>query len=215
MRSKRRRTRGFTLLEVMIALTLSVMLLGLLTAGMRFIVDEWQDSNNPFETELDQSLILLQIEQALLGAFPHGYVDQETLEQNVFFLGDSESLTWVSTVSPQAKQELTAWHIHDDGRSGVMLRTTPAFADSPLERIDQATGTPLFADSRMVLSYLTLDDAGRPEWLEEWNGAEHQELPMAVRLTLTDEGRSTVRDVELVVPILVRQHESIQPVDVQ
>jgi general secretion pathway protein J len=191
------------------------MLLGLLTAGMRIVVDDWQDSNSPFETELDRSIVLLQIEQALLGAFPHSYVDQDTLEQNVFFLGDSESLTWVSAVSPQARQEMTAWQLRDDGRSGVVLKTAPAFADNPLERIENATGTPLIADARMAVAYLTLDDAGRPEWLEEWDASEYQELPMAVRLTLSGEGRSTATDLDLVVPILVRQHESIQPVDVQ
>jgi hypothetical protein len=110
---------------------------------------------------------------------------------------------------------MTAWQLRDDGRSGVVLKTAPAFADNPLERIENATGTPLIADARMAVAYLTLDDAGRPEWLEEWDASEYQELPMAVRLTLSGEGRSTATDLELVVPILVRQHESIQPVDVQ
>jgi len=207
--------RGFTLLEIMIALTLSVVLLGMLTAGMRMVVDEWQDSNSPFESEIETSLILLQLEQALLGATPHSYIDQDTLAQNVFFIGADDSITWVSTVSPQARQEMTAWQLQGGDRDGVRLKTTPAFADDPTERLENATGVVLLPGYDMTVSYLTLDDLDRTDWLEEWDGAEYQELPMAVRLTFSDSERPSDESIELVLPILGRQHETIQPVDVQ
>jgi type II secretory pathway component PulJ len=198
----------------MLALTLSALLLGILTAGMRMVVDEWQDSNNPFEDQLDISLVLLQIEQALAGSSPHSYIDQDTLEQNVFFVGGSDSLTWVSTVSPQARQQMTAWQLSADDRDGIVLKSTPAFADDPTERLEEATGTLVLPGMRLSLSYLTRDDLGRPEWLDEWIGYEYQLLPMAVRLEFADNERPGETLLQTVVPLLHRQHEDIQPVDI-
>lgn len=208
--------RGFTLLEVMLAMTLSVLLLTIVTAGMRTVVDEWQErSTGPFEERVDAGLILLQIERALLGAVPHGYVDQDTLERNVFFAGTDESLSWVSSVSPQAAQQLAAWQLGNDEREGVLLKSVPAFADSPLERLENATGSLVLPGYTLTVAYLDIDDVERPEWLEEWDGAEYQLLPMAVRLTLLPPDDSRESEFELTVPLLHRQHEDIQPVDIQ
>jgi general secretion pathway protein J len=174
---------GFTLLEVLIAMTLSVVLLAIVTAGMRTVVDEWQDrSTGPFEDKVDTSLILLQLEQALLGSTPHSYIDQDTLEQNVFFVGTEDTVTWVSSISPQARQELTAWQLTGTEREGVYLRSTPAYADNPTERLENRTGSLILPDYELNVSYLELDEIERPEWLEEWDGVEYQILPMAVRL---------------------------------
>jgi general secretion pathway protein J len=207
---------GFTLLEVMIAMTLSVLLLAIVTAGMRTVVDEWQDrSTGPFEEQVDTRLILLQIEQALLGAAPHSYIDQDTLERNVFFVGLEDSLTWVSSISPQARQQLTAWQLSGAEREGVILKSAPAYADDPTERLENTSGTLILPDYELTVSYLDIDEVERPEWLEEWSGIEYQLLPMAVRLRLTNPDVDSDREFALIVPLLHRQHEEIQPVDTQ
>ena len=215
MRPRAGTQRGFTLLEIVIAMTLSAVLLAILTAGMRMVVDQWQDSNSPFETQLDTSLILLQLEQALLGATPQSFIDQDTLEQQVFFAGGSDSVTWTSTVSPQARQGLTAWQLTGGDRDGVRLKTVPALVDDPSERLASTSGTLLLPEFSLSVTYLTLDDLDRPEWLEEWDGGEYQLLPMAVRLQLTNSGRPGDAEFELLVPIMNRQHETIAPADVQ
>ena len=208
------RQTGFTLLEILIAMSLSVLLLGTLTAGMSLVVDRWQDSSSPLETELDASIVFLQIERALLGAMPHGYVDQDTLARNVFFAGGSETLAWVSTVSPQVKQELTAWQLSGEEREGVTLKAVPALADDPAERLELAAGTLILPDFELMLSYLTLDDLGRVEWLEEWDGPDYQSLPMAVRLSFSGGEAVGADDSEIVIPLLHRESDSIEPVDV-
>jgi general secretion pathway protein J len=207
--------KGFTLVEILVAMTLTALLLGILTAGMRAVVDEWQDTSNPFEDQLDASLVYLQIEQALFGAAPASYIDQDTLEQDVFFDGADDSISWVSTISPQARQQLTAWRLADGDRDGVILKTTPAFTDDPTERLDDATGTLALPGLRLTVAYLDLDDQGRPDWLDEWNGAEHESLPMAVRLRFEGTARGDDSETQIIVPIIDRQHETIQPVDTQ
>ena len=208
--------RGFTLLEVLIAMTLSVMLLAIVTGGMRTVVDEWQDrSTGPFEEKVDNGLVLLQLQRALLGASPHSYIDQDTLEQNVYFVGAEDSVTWVSSVSPRANQQLTAWQLVMSERDGVVLKTAPAFADDPTLRLDEIAGALILPGYELTASYLTIDDVERPEWLEDWNGAEYQQLPMAVRLELENSDLNDDQQIELIVPFQHRQHESIQPVDIQ
>lgn len=210
------RADGFTLLEVLIAMTLSVILLAIVTGGMRAVVDEWQDrSAGPFEDRVDNGLILLQLERALVGASPHSYIDQDTLEQNIFFVGTEASVSWVSTVSSRATQQLTAWQLTATERDGVVLKSVPAFADNPTERLEAINGSLIFPGYDLISSYLTIDDVDRPEWLDEWDGAEYQQLPMAVRLELGNPDLDDDQQIELIVPFLHRQHESIQPVDIQ
>lgn len=215
MRRKAGSQSGFTLIEVIIALSLSALLLGVLTAGMRTVVDQWQDSSSPFEDQLDTSLVFLQVEQALLGATPHGYVDQDTLERNVYFQGSSDSIAWVSTISPQTRQRMTAWQLTVGELDGVILKSTAAFVDDPTERLENATGTLILPDMRLDLAYLLVDEFDRPEWLDEWDGVEYQLLPLAVRLEFTASDQSEDREMEFIVPFLQRQHEAIEPVDTE
>jgi len=211
-----RAQRGFTLLEILIAMTLAVVLLATITAGTRAVIDEWQErSTGPFEDRVDTGLILLQIERALQGSEPHSYIDQDSLEQFVYFVGTDESVSWVSSVSPQAKQQLTAWQLSYVEREGVVLKTVPAFADNPVERFDAINGSLILPDYEMTVGYLDLDDVERAEWLDEWDGVDYQILPMAVRIELVPPDDSADEPVELIVPLLHRQHESIAPVDDQ
>jgi hypothetical protein len=145
---------------------------------------------------------------------PHGYIDEDTLENNVFFGGGSETIAWVSTVSTQYGQAMTAWQLSGEERDGIVLKTAPAMADNPTARLESLDGTLILPDYALTLSYLTLDDLDRVEWLEEWDGAEYQSLPMAVRLGFSPTDRDGDSEIEIVIPILHREHDSIQPVDV-
>jgi general secretion pathway protein J len=93
--------RGFTLLEILIALSLTAMLLSMLTAGVYGVVRDWDNNAEGLERTLDQSTALLQLERALQGAFPHSFRNLDTLGREVYFDGRSDELAWVSTVSPQ------------------------------------------------------------------------------------------------------------------
>ena len=77
-------TKGFTLLELLIALTLSVMVMVLLAMGMSTVLKEWTRSGDQLETSIDKVLVLLQIERALAGAFPHTYRDEDENKQYIF-----------------------------------------------------------------------------------------------------------------------------------
>ena len=120
------RSRGFTLLEIMIALSLTAMLLTMLTAGMYGVIRDWDNNAQGLEETLDEAVAILQLERALQGAFPHSYREADTLARHVFFAGESTALSWVSTVSPQRDAGLTAWRLYDEAGAGIYLQLTVA-----------------------------------------------------------------------------------------
>ena len=98
---KRIQSLGFTLIEVILALGLTSLILGLLSTGVFLVADDWNRNSDVLDQSLDEALAILQIDRALHGAFPHSFTNEETLSRQLFFTGEEDYLSWVSTVSPQ------------------------------------------------------------------------------------------------------------------
>ena len=206
--------RGFTLLEILIALSLTAMLLSMLTAGVYGVVRDWDNNAEGLEQTLDQSTALLQLERALQGAFPHSYRNIETLGREVYFDGQADELAWVSSVSPQRNPGLTAWRLYSDNDEGVYLQLAPALSDHPGERLLAAEPVLLISGYRAEFFYLFEDLQFARSWREEWDGALLQSLPLAVHLRLSrndNDSASRNQTIDVIAPILSTQHRSIQP----
>ncbi len=201
---------GFTLIEVLLALALTALLLTLLSTGMYVVARDWNDESGRLETALDESLAILQIERALLAAFPHSFNSTETLLREVYFEGEGDRLRWVSTVSPQRSPGLTAWSLEVISGEGVGVQIAPAFSDNPSARLDAAEARLLLPDYDLEISYLREPNALTREWTDEWFGSEQAALPLAVRILFraTESERS---DYEIVAPIKAWRHRSIMP----
>jgi general secretion pathway protein J len=210
-RAKSKRARGFTLLELLIAMALTALLLGMLSAGVYAVVNDWQDETGNLDATLDRTLIVLQIERALLGAFPHSYIEDD-LARHVYFEGADDALDFVSAVSPQRSAGLTAWRLYSDD-AGVMLKLTPAFADDPDARFEDLEPVELLPGYRASFRYLLQRTPEEKEWLDEWRGGEQQSLPLAVHIVLSplDEERERP-DLEIVAPIRSWRHVEIEPI---
>ncbi|GAB6041076.1 prepilin-type N-terminal cleavage/methylation domain-containing protein [Endothiovibrio diazotrophicus] len=211
--------RGFTLLELLVALTLSVLLMGLLSAALHQLGRDWTSSRGRLDDRLDLSLGLLQLERALEGALPFFYRDEEKNQPLLYFEGDADGLSWVSTLSPDQHAGFTAWRVNgelpegaDSADKGVWLRIVPAFTESPAERLDEADGQLLVPGYRAHFQYLEVDpdDEEKREWVEEWSAEENLVLPRAVRVVLEplEEGRAPL---EVVAPIAAYEHSSVRP----
>lgn len=206
--------RGFTLLEILIALSLTAMLLSMLTAGVYGVVRDWDNNAEGLERTLDQSTALLQLERALQGAFPHSYRNTDTLGREVYFDGLSDEVAWVSSVSPQRNSGLTAWRLYSVNDEGVFLQLAPALSDHPGQRLLDAEPILLISGYQAEFSYLFEDLQFERRWREEWDGALLQSLPLAVHMRLTRIGNGDERTDELIdviAPIRSTQHRSIQP----
>jgi general secretion pathway protein J len=209
------RDSGFTLLELLLALTLSAMVMLILAAGLNVILNEWTRSGNYLDDSLERTLILLQIERALQGAFPHTYLNEEENKKTIFFEGEENKLTWVSTVSPGRQPGLTVWQLlpsKDD--EGVAIRLVPAFANDPTELLEQEEQeTIAFKSYKASFQYLYVDEKIEDDtkWLDEWSGKERQGLPNAVRIHL-ENTEDAEQSVEIVATILAHEHQTLRSI---
>ena len=205
-----RRARGFTLLELLLALSLTGLLLGMLSAGVYTVVSDWRRETTTLDTTLDKSLVILQIERALLAAVPHSYIDLERLSRFIYFEGSANELRFASMVSPQRRTGLTAWRLLSTPGEGVQLALTPAFSDNPDERLEELQPQVLLPGYEIQFSYLVQRNTERKEWLDEWVGSDMQSLPLAVLVRFVpDDGQSEV--LEIVAPIRAWRHDQIDP----
>ena len=62
--------RGFTLIEVVLALALTALLLGLLSTSVYIVAEDWNRNSDVLDASLDEALAVLQVDRALHGAFP-------------------------------------------------------------------------------------------------------------------------------------------------
>jgi general secretion pathway protein J len=213
--ARRTAARGFTLLELVLAMALTAMLLAMLSAGVYAVVNDWQRETTVLDDTLDKALVLLQLERALQAAFPHSYVDRERVSQRVYFEGGENELRFVSAVSPRRKSGLTAWHLQSDPARGLQLTLAPAFSDNPNERLDALEPTVLLSDYTASFQYLFQPNRETREWRNEWEGSELQSLPRAVLIVLTPLDPQRGEDVlEIVAPLHSWQHFDINPVTI-
>jgi len=214
-----RSAHGFTLLELIIAVSLSAMVMGLLAIGVNIVLRDWERSENRLESELDAALGLLQLENALTGAYPHRYLQPKENKSYLYFDGKEKSLAWISTVAPNRQQGLTAWQLtrgQDD--FGVNVRFTPAFAGNPEPNLKQAKPIELFAGYKLSFEYLEIDNSvlqngeGKHRWVKTWDAKKRQGLPRAVRLILQPASKRKDQGLELDAVIFAYEHEQLTPV---
>ena len=133
---------------------------------------------------MDLSLALLQVDRSLHGAFPHSYTNEETLNRQIYFTGENDSLSWISTVSPQRSPGLTAWELYAVPGEGVYLKLAPAFSDNPSSRLNESNPALLFPGYDLELSYLYEELDQNKVWTDRWEAQDLLSLPLAVYVRL-------------------------------
>jgi general secretion pathway protein J len=212
-KSYQRKQHGFTLLELMLAMGLSALLLGMLSAGVYAVVSDWRRETSQLDVALDKALVVLQLERAIMGAFPHTYIDEQGSSRYVYFRGTENELSFVSTVSPQLQPGLTAWHLQSDDTKGLDLAVTPALSDNPDTRLEAMTPVSLLPGYTAEFRYLLQRNSEEKEWLDEWKGEDLQSLPIAIHIVLRpiDDQRSD-EVLEVVAPIKTWRQDDIDPI---
>lgn len=203
---------GFTLIEVVLSLALTAMLLSLLSTGMYAVMNDWENDTAVLDGQLDQTVAVLQLERALQGAFPHSYRDPDSLGRLVYFQGEDETLSWVSTVSPQRSGGLTAWQLSSVEDEGVYLQLAPARSDDPRARLANVEPVLLIPGYTASFSYLYEELDFSKQWREDWPGHELQMLPLAVHVLLTPFGDDPrQRPLNIIGRIRATEHRDLRP----
>lgn len=204
------RNTGFTLIEVLLALGLTTLLLGLLSTSVFIVGADWNRSSNSLDENLDKSLAILQLDRALHGAFPHSYTNEDTLSRQIYFTGENDYLSWVSTVSPQRLPGLTAWQLFEVPGEGVYVRLTPAFSDDPFLRLEESEPILMLSEYSLNFNYLYEDLDQNKIWTDSWEAQDLQSLPLAVYVMLRPFSEED-DEFEIVARIRNNEHRSIRP----
>ena len=192
------------------ALALTGMLLGLLSAGVYIVAEDWNRNSDRLDANLDDAVAILQIDRALQGAFPHSYTNEDTLSRQIYFTGEDDFVSWVSPVSPQRTPGLTSWELFNVDAEGVYLALAPAYSDNPSERLSLSVPSLILPGYSAQFSYLyeELDESKR--WRNDWEAEDFLGLPLAVYVTFEPADRD--REVlEIVARIRNNSHRSIRP----
>ena len=200
------RQRGFTLVEVVIALTIVATLLVVMFGGLRVGLSAWQRGDERAEV-LDRARSLTQIVTRTLGA-AHPYLTspQGGKPGLLLFEGAKDRVAFVTSVPPfptAAPIAFTAVTLSQEAEpvAGLAMREKPLPNEEPFDRGLQPTlvdGTV----SNVLFRYLRESDG---EWTESWDAVEEKALPLAVEITLTivHAGRGTPQP-PLIVSLPVR-----------
>jgi prepilin-type N-terminal cleavage/methylation domain-containing protein len=216
LRTGRRRQLGMTLLEVIVALTILVVIVGVLITSLRVGVRAWETGERRVAAQQELRALVELLSNALSTAAPYRGRLGDGLDRVVLFQGDTDEVRFVTT-APPLFLDAPAVPFH-----AVTLRRTDKDELRLVERLvpaDEPFGdSPHTVLARAVTAFKVQYRDGQGLWTDRWDptsagtlqtstplglpGAGGTGLPTAVRieLTLYDPGRAE-RAATFVVPI--------------
>lgn len=193
------RPRGFTLLELMLALSIVAVLMVIVSGGLRIGLTAWQrGEERTARLDRDRSLVVL-LEGALAGAFPYRVTPGDAEEPLLLFEGHPDRITFATLSPPLPTAAPAAFSVVSLAAdpAGLTLRQQILPSPVPLDRVE-----PLLVDahtSGLRFRYLG-QEAG--SWEDVWDLTREDSLPRAVEITLvsTVGSRSTSQTITVPIP---------------
>lgn len=193
-----RLSQGFTLLELLIGMTLVGFILSLLFAGLNLGTRSWEAGEQRMVTSSRQAVVVDFIRRAIEQTYPlHWRVGEE---DRLAFAGEAESLRFVGTVAMHdgaSGNHLIALDLVDGetGRDLVMRWRLPDPGAPGFEPVEQAEPKVLIkAVKEMALAYFgAQSETEHPAWHDQW--LDQKTPPELIRLQLTMENGETWPDI--------------------
>ena len=197
------RGRGFTLIEVVIALALvAVILAGLVSALVSFGKTAARIEERTLASD-DVRLVYAFLQQSLSAAAPRVWVRPQDMAPMSWFQGSDSELEWLGLM-PARQGVGGLYHLRlgvergSRGPGRLVLSYLPYVGDDPPPDWSQAESHLLLDGvTNFALAYRALDE---DEWRDEWR--DSQVLPARVRMALAIRGQDWP---QLVVPVLEAQ----------
>lgn len=180
------RQRGFTLVEVVIALTIVATLLVVMFGSLRVGLAAWQRGDERAEV-LDRARSITQIVTRTLGAaHPYMTAAQRGEAPRLLFEGTPDRVAFVTAVPPfptAVPIAFTAVTLSQETGPvpGLAVRQKPLPNEEPF---DGAIEPALVDGTVSAVHFRYLRESDRA-WTERWDAVEEKALPLAVEITLS------------------------------
>jgi general secretion pathway protein J len=219
-RGRRAAEHGFTLLELLIAITLLGLLMAVLFGGLRLGARVWETADARLEASARLQIVQDFIRHRLTETLPLEAVPLELAEVGVsepLFLGTIEAVRFVSLLPEHLGAAVYLMELalaesrYADGTNNLVLRWRP------FEPNDQAAEEEVEPQERVLienvealeLSYFgTVDPEQPPDWWQSWEG--RPELPRLIRLQVRFTENDERRWPELIVRPMVDRAVAFQ-----
>jgi general secretion pathway protein J len=176
--------RGFTMMELLIALAIVAALLAVAFGGLRVGMAAWRQGEDRVEAHQHVRGITMALARVVAGAYPYTATRGEAPEPQILFAGAENRLELVTQAPPGAFAVPVAFAAvvieQAEGEAGGLVVRQRALPNR--EPFTDAT-TILHDRSVTSLKLAYLDEAGA--WQDTWDAETEKTLPRAVRLSVT------------------------------
>lgn len=217
----RRSPTGFTLLELILAVAILMLIVGIIGGAFRLSVRSWEKGEETVEEFRKTRIVLAKLAQQIKSFYPYWLKQEE--KWSLAFEGQTQVLTFVSPVSLLSpfitglvcvQYEFAYDSASVDGRS-LIAREIRVVDGESLEK--SLTGGALEGGSEVALLtdledvtfdyYVVPEDAEEGQWLQSWvmeeqDDAEKISLPQAIRITLKQKPARKDRTAEGAEPLV-------------
>jgi general secretion pathway protein J len=183
-----RSERGFTLLELLLALSIVAAMLAIVFGGLRVGIRAWQRGEETTEALQHSRSISALLGQSLAGTHPYLGPAPAGAQADLLFQGEADRLSFVTITPPFGLGAPIAFtavtlSIDEGDRPGFAIREKALPNDDPFE-----LGTPVVVDPTVTaIRFRYLRDT-EGSWEETWDGSAERALPRAVEVTITISG---------------------------
>jgi general secretion pathway protein J len=186
-RMKVRRREGFTLLELLISLTLLAIIVVLIFGAFRVGIRAWEKGEAHLEDRQRYRIVLNQIQSQLASAY---LSDKKDIKGRPLFAGDEKSLAFFSRHSliPGSHAGVVYAQYRIDAEKGKeVLR----YRETDIVLLTEDSGkvpgddnfTELLSDMKaMGFEYLSVNEEQGERWQSSWNPGADKGFPRAVRM---------------------------------
>ena len=178
-----RRERGFTLLELLIALGIVGLLMTIAFSGLRVAMAAWTRGEDRAEAHQHVRAIAFTMARALGAAYPYRGAKGEAPEVITLFNGAEQKLEFITQAPPLPLQAPVAFtavviSLESGEEQGLIVRERALPNRDPFTKGDIVMRDPAVTS----LAFKFQNDDG--EWGDTWDGQDQKAIPRAISLTI-------------------------------
>jgi len=178
-----RHARGFTLLELLIALAIVGLLLTIAFSGLRVAMAAWSRGEDRAEAHQHVRALAFTMARALGAAYPYRAAKSDAPEVVMLFNGAEQKLEFVTQAAPLPLQAPIAFtavviSLESGEETGLILRERALPNRDPFTKGEIVMRDPAVTS----LSFKFQNDDG--DWVDTWDGQDMKAIPRGLQLTL-------------------------------